>query len=187
MAIRSEPVVYGSYQIKTFKALGTWKAQAWRRDSKASDVVTADSYEDAVLAVKAQIDRWTSEQHALRGPDGYPTVAEVRAAFDAIKMTDGQSKMLIAHLAATDHILTATQLAEAASYKDYSAANIHYGGLGKLLSEELNWLPQERRHDEPVWTFTLATDAEEAARLNKHYEIREFRWRLRPQVVEALS
>ena len=95
--------------------------------------------------------------------------------------------MLLAHLNAPENILTATQLAKAAGYNDYSVANRQYGQLGYDLAHELDWSPVETSNGETVWTFTLADDADKEARSQGLKTPDEWRWRLRPEIIEAIS
>jgi hypothetical protein len=99
--------------------------------------------------------------------------------------------MLDAHLNAPDHCITATQLAEAAGYENYNAANLHYGTLGEMVSKETGYIPRRTTTGPTISTYALATDAREtcpdAARRLAADHGDEFVWHLRPQVVEALS
>lgn len=180
-------VMYGRFQIKTFKSGKGWKAQAWRKNIPAGPVEIADDYDSAVLAAKSGLDIKLATQIVERGTDGYPTIEEVRQALEVVARSDGQQKMLMAHLKAPGHILTATELSQAAAYINYAAANMHYGALGKAVSEELNWVTDVMDKGIPVWTFTLATNADEGVDLSNASNTREFRWRLRPQIVAALT
>lgn len=183
-------VCYRRHDIKTFRARDLWKARAFRGQYPIGEIVTAPSEEAAIASVKGQLDDIADSQLALRGPDGFPTVHEVRAAWQRIEPSASalQIAMLKAHIRSPDHILTATQLARAAGFDDYVIANLHYGKLGFALAEEMEWKPKEQRQGgEPIWTFTLATNADENER-NDGVEITgEWRWKLRPKIVEALA
>lgn len=177
----NNPVTYGRYTIRAMKVSSGWQARAFRNMNIASQIENANTRDAAILMVKAHLDDASAVERATRGPDGYPTSTTVRAALDQIQMTDGQLNMLNAHLDAPNHTLTATQLSQAAPYRDYQAANIQYGLLGRLLAEEMGWHPDKRNDGTPVWTTALATDAnaDEAGE-------GQFRWQLRPQIVHAL-
>lgn len=186
MASPTTSVNYGRFTIKVMKAHDAWQARAFRGDQVASDISGGETAEAAILAVKAALDEAAARERASRGADGYPAAATVRAALARIQISDGQWSMLKAHSAAPDQILTATELAQAAGYKDYQAANLQYGLLGYALAEEMAWTPDAREDGTPVWTYALATDADEDRHQSSQGE-GGFRWRLRPQVIEALS
>ena len=59
-------------------------------------------------------------------------------------LTERHHAMLKAHYQADDHTLTVTELARAARYETNSAANLHYGKLGKLLGPHLPIKPKEK-------------------------------------------
>ena len=104
--------------------------------------------------------------------------------------------MLKAHLEAPDHCITATELAAAAGYANWSAANLQYGLLGQAVAQDLNFNPRRRGDGTTIWTTTLAdaaghlSDDLDPASLHRTMERREddahFEWTMRPQVVEAL-
>ncbi len=77
----------------------------------------------------------------------------------------------------------------AAGYKDLGAANLKYGEVGRKLAEEMGWSPPENDHGVPTWTYALATDADEAVRAGEPSSghLGDWRWKMRPQVVEALT
>jgi hypothetical protein len=109
------------------------------------------------------------------------------------KLPAGYEAMLQAHLNAPDHCITATQLAEAAGYENYNAANLHYGRLGQLLAQELNYNPPKREDGTEIWTATLAwpdgeADVESMTRaVERRFDDGHFEWPLRRQVIEALQ
>ena len=97
---------------------------------------------------------------------------------DAI--TDGYRAMLKAHYQADEHTLTATELANSAGYGNYSAANLHYGTLGRLLGSHLPMEPQRREDGTPIWTTILATGNPDCL------EDERYQWIMRPELVQAL-
>jgi hypothetical protein len=176
----NDPITHGPYTIKTVKTGETWQARAFRGDHIASGIHRGSSREEALLAVKAELDAASAAERAARGPDGYPTVDAVEGGLSRIwrHTTPAQQQMLAAHLGAPGCILTATQLAAAAGYADYGLANLHYGKLGRMLAEEMDWHPGTE-----MWTFALATDANAAP--GAEMATGEWKWQLRPEVVEA--
>lgn len=175
------------YVIRSMRIAGEWSARAFRGKT-AFGVVQSGATEDAaVLATKRMIDAHNQQQRANRGFEGYPTSNEVRAALSIIKITDGQSAMLKAHLLAPDNVLTATELAAAGGYDSYVSANSQYGNLGRKLAEELDWTPP-KFDGVPTWTFALATGVDGDTRADMGalgYE--QWRWKLRPEVRAALE
>lgn len=178
---------HGRHVIRSMKISGEWNARAFRGKAAVGVVHSAPTEEAAILAAKAAIDASHAVQRAARGPDGFPTAVEVRAALAAISITDGQRAMLRAHLLAPENIMTATELATAGGYDSYVSANSQYGALGRKLAEELEWNPPEFK-GVPTWTFALAIGADGDTRADMEvmgYE--QWRWKLRLEVAEALS
>jgi len=96
-------------------------------------------------------------------------------------ITDGQHKMLAAHYAASGHKLTATELAEAAEYPSYSAANLQYGLLGRTLGSWMSLKPEKRLDGSPVWTTILALGSPDSP------DDGQFEWVMRPELARALE
>jgi len=187
--IMSNETIFGRYVIKSMQQKsGDWAARAFRGEKMVVDVHRGATQQAAIIAVKTELDVIHSRQHALRGPEGYPTAEEVRAAIRVISktITKKQWDMLKAHLRAANHIMTARELADAAGYNGYSAANMWYGKLGKNLAEELEWEPPtEKGNKEPTWTFALAEGADDDGSASS--DEGHWRWKLRREVVEALQ
>lgn len=98
---------------------------------------------------------------------------EYAAAFRRIAVAPHYMRMLQAHYHAPQRTLTATQMSKALGYPKYSAANLHYGKLGRLVGEELGWKPLPQQT-----VFVLVTFEKPA---------REWLWIMRPAVVLALE
>ncbi|MER8848547.1 hypothetical protein [Mesorhizobium australicum] len=177
---------YRRFVIKSMKVSGEWNARAFRAETTVGGKRSGPTEQAAILAVKEELDLLQSEQRALR-IGGYPTVNEVRAAFDAISITSEQQAMLNAHCQAVDHIMTATELAHAGGYDSYVSANSQYGGLGRKLAEELEWVPPMNKKGVPTWTFALATGADENGSTSPDRMDEHWRWKLRQEVVEACN
>ena len=187
MPNKPQDVIHRRHSIKTMKSGDGWQARAFRGMAAIGETVTAPTRDSAVLVVKRQLDEAAAKQRTMRGADGFPTVDEVRAALPHLKCNKAQDAMLAAHIHAPDHVLTATQLAQAAGYDDYVVANAQYGLLGRALAEELDWEPQKRKDGNPIWTLALATDADGKARETGEEIAGHWRWKLRPEIVAALS
>lgn len=86
------------------------------------------------------------------------TVEDYVKALTELKLTDNQRDMLRIHYAAPGHAVTARQLAIAIGYNSWTATNIHYGRLGRLLGEKLG-LPSDAKL-EAICTFHKAPGEE---------------------------
>jgi hypothetical protein len=72
--------------------------------------------------------------------------------------------MLRAQCRAPGASITATQLAEAAGYENYNAANLQYGTLAFNLAGVLGFTPQLMHRDGSLcWWTTLSVAGEDAA------------------------
>ena len=82
-------------------------------------------------------------------------------------------RMLTTHSSILNEDITASEMARAVGYKNFNAANLHYGKLGKRLANSLGI-----DIDENYCVFVLATF---------EYDGHEWHWIMRPQVKQALS
>lgn len=101
------------------------------------------------------------------------TTDDYVAAFRRLAVASHHMRMLQAHYHAPQRTLTANQMSKALGYPKYSAANLHYGRLGRLIGEELGWRPLPEQT-----VFVLATFEKPA---------REWHWIMRPAVAAALE
>jgi hypothetical protein len=91
--------------------------------------------------------------------------------------------MLRAHCRAPETKITATQLAIAADYENYNAANLQYGTLAFNVAGALGFTPEARRVDGSLcWWTTLAFSEENQAEENTGH----FQFIMRPELVTAL-
>nr|WP_228041124.1 hypothetical protein [Nodosilinea sp. LEGE 07088] len=114
------------------------------------------------------------------------TVDDYRRALEVIapSLSEGQRAMLTAHYNAPHRTLTATQLAAAAAYSGYQAANLQYANVAKAVADHLNYAPPKRGTSElPFWTFTLADGYWQKSKQGAS----TWYWVLRPQVIAALQ
>jgi hypothetical protein len=188
-----QETTHGRYLIRFGPRGQLFQAKAFINDRQIGETVVADDQKEALSNLRAYLDNRESQIAASRGSDGSPSTIEYAEAFVRLgKLPAGYEAMLDAHLNAPDHCITATQLAEAAGYENYNAANLHYGRLGQLLAEEMNYNPPIRDDGSVIWTATIAGwDGEvDLNRLTRAMERREndghFEWIMRPQVVQAL-
>jgi predicted HNH restriction endonuclease len=94
-------------------------------------------------------------------------------AFKQIAIAPHQSLMLQAHFHATNCDITAKQLSRALGYRNFRAANAHYGKLARLVGEKLGWKPLPEQYLGILVTFEKPE--------------KEWHWILRPAVVEAIK
>jgi hypothetical protein len=188
-----EQVAHGRYIIKLGQLDGRWVSQALQGARLVGDRQHGTSREDALKKAQTLLDEREASIISGRGADGSPSAREYAEAFDSLgKLPVSYEAMLEAHLNAPDHSITATELAEAAGYENYNAANLHYGKLGQMLAEQLNYNPPQRDDGTVIWTATLAwpdgdVDLEKLTRfMERRMDDGHFEWIMRPQLVEAL-
>jgi len=186
---------YGRYDIKSGPLKGAWAANAFRGKTLAAQG-SGGSRDEAVTNVKARLDGLDAVELAERDQDGAPSAKVYEEAFLAIgALNDGYRAMLAAHLHAPDHLISATKLAEAAGYANWSAANLHYGLLGAKVAEEIGFAPPSRSDGSKIWTCAIARDpnldlefpdTSMLEALERNIGNQHFEWQMRPQVVAAL-
>lgn len=190
-----EELTHGPYLIKAGRRGLMWQARAYLNDRQVGQNQVADTKDEALASLRDYLDKRDLVISAGRGPDGSPSALEYAEAFDRLgKLPAGYEAMLEAHLDAPNHCITATQLAEAAGYENYNAANLHYGTLGQMVALEIGYNPPRRKSDgSTIWTGALAVpgnrksaDDDDWQALYSRGDDGYFLWRLRPQVVEAL-
>lgn len=69
----------------------------------------------------------------------------------------GHLAMLEAHFRATNRKITASELARAAGYSSYAAANLQYGIFAHKLCNEIGFAPPRGNSGEPTFTYIFAT------------------------------
>lgn len=187
---------YGRYEIKSGPLGEAWAANAFRRKLLVAKAAGA-SREDALATVKADLDRLDRDERAGRDGEGAPSASVYEAAFALLipDMPDSYVAMLRAHLAAPDHLISATRLARAAGYAGYEGANLHYGKLGQRIAEEIGFDPPRREDGTEIWTCAIArdpsldTDYPDTSMLDalaRNIDNLHFEWQMRAQVVTAL-
>ena len=109
------------------------------------------------------------------------TTEEYAAVFKNLngKITASQWRMLQEFLRAPQHTLTATAAAEVAGFKTYRSFNAHFGALSRMFCDSLDCTPGKEWDGKSYKTSVLAILHETTGR-------EEYRWRLRPEVVEHL-
>jgi hypothetical protein len=98
-------------------------------------------------------------------------------------LPSGHFAMLRAQCRAPNATITATQLAAAADYENYNAANLQYGTLAMRVATALGYNPEEKHADgSPCWWTTLSYSNENQAEENTGH----FQFIMRPALVTAL-
>jgi len=195
MSYRTEK--YGRYDIRS-GPLGTqWGAHAYRGKVLVARK-TAASREDAVAALRTELEQIDGLEISGRDAEGAPSAKVYEEAFLIVlpQVSDPYRNMLKAHFEAPDFLISATKLAEAAGYESYGAANLHYGKLGKLIATETDFTPPKRANGTEIWTCAIArdpaldTEFPQTSLLEavvRNMDTGHFEWQMRPQVVEALK
>jgi len=187
---------HGRYEIKSGPLAGAWAANAILHKTVVAKAV-GSTRDEAITHLKGELDRM--EQLALSECDaeGAPSASVYERAFGHLlpDMPESYIAMLRAHLAAPDHLISATKLAEAAGYSGYEGANLHYGKLGQRVADEIGFVPPRRDDGTEIWTCAIARDTSldteypdtsmlEA--ISRNIDTLHFEWQMRPQVVQAL-
>jgi hypothetical protein len=187
---------YGRYEIRSGPLAGAWGANAFRRKTLVTKANGA-SRDEAVVAVKTELDRLDQVSLSDRDAEGAPSAAIYEHAF-ALPMPafpKSYVAMLRAHLAAPDQLMSATRLADAAGYAGYEGANLHYGKLGQRVGDEIGFAPPRREDGSEIWTCVIARDpgldtefpdTSLFEALSRNFDSQHFEWQMRPQVAQAL-
>lgn len=136
------------------------------------------SPQSAASVAKRWSDSAGARDHAntADSDDDWYTAGEYAQAFQAIEgeISQAQRKMLAAHAAAPDLILSVDEIAKAAGYDNPSIVFSQYGRLGHRLADALG-----HAHEEHVWTRLIGDDfRDEEGQVN---------WKMLPQVALALT
>lgn len=175
--------VVGPYTLVALFHKGGYHGVIWNAGSKIESVV-GDGVDDCLAKLRDRLGDLLQAQAAARG-DSSPSVTETVEALHRIapRLSQGQLQMLRAHHGAPSRRITATQLARAANYEGYQAANLQYGRVGWLLYGELP-VPLPRRASDGKLIYTCALAEEDDQRAGDEAQ---WIWRMRPHVAEALS
>lgn len=181
---------HGRYVIKAGPVAGQWKARAFLSGAKQGSGIVAEatgsSQEAVVESLRQQLEEKDRAFLKSRRYDEVtkfhvPSSGEYEIALAITSFHASQRAMLKAHAEAGRRGMTATELARAGGYSDFSSANMHYGKAGRLLAESLGVEvpPSSSRDDLP--TAVLATWIETPGEENIGL------WIMYPELVEALK
>jgi hypothetical protein len=171
---------YRGRQLVAAKDGTTTSGVVWKAGKKVFRH-TGTNLQDVLETLRSHVDEGFAEVVRLRteplNGDDY-----VRALQTVLKdLSDGHCAMLKAHYHAPNQTITATELAAAAGYKSYSAANLQYGNVGKALYEELPVDIPRRDDGSLIYTSAIAT-ADEKTENEVHWT-----WKMRPEVAYAVE
>lgn len=115
-----------------------------------------------------------------REPISYLAALETLFKKKSKKIQNG-FEMIKANYRSEGRRITASSLANAAGYDNYSTGNEQYGSFAHELSNILGLEPEQSRDGKPVWTFAICDASEEK---DKHGH---FQWILKQDVATALE
>ena len=117
----------------------------------------------------------------METPYPVPTAAQYVEALKAVSISAAQRKMLMFHYLAHNRTVTYTELAAAAEYDSYGAANLHYGRLGAALGEQLKmpFVPLSTDSDTPFFSSAIGT--------SKKYEGTEYMLIMHHELAKAIE
>lgn len=109
----------------------------------------------------------------------HPTTETYIQALQAVlpDTPDSHLRMLEAHISADKGVLTATQLAKAAGFENFNAANLQYGRFCHRLCDETGFAPPIGNSGEPTYTYVIA----EAKKVGQS----DWEWTLYPEFISA--
>jgi hypothetical protein len=113
------------------------------------------------------------------------TVEQFKEALLAVRdknLPDTHLTMLRAQCRSPNSTITATQLAQAAEYQNYNAANLQYGTLAFNIAGHLGFSPAKRPDGTPRWWTTLSYSDGAAG----DSDAERFQFIMRPELVQAL-
>lgn len=171
---------YRGYRILSALNEGRFKGRIWKGNQVIHDTEGRD-IDDTLARLKRFIDERIEYEARAAGstPDETRVLEGLRTILP--RLHAGQLAMLKAHYHAENQEITATELADAASYASYSSANVHYGTVGKYLYEIAPIDLPKYKDDSPIYTFYLAEAATDLGNEEN------WRWKLRPEVSKAIK
>lgn len=172
---------YRKYKLVARLIQGSYKGRVYDPNGEQLGDFDGKTHEELISTLRIFVDELINEKANSRTLA--PVASEYVQAFQNIinDIPDSYLAMLKAHYIAPDQTMTATQLAEAGNYKNWSSANLHYGLLGKRIYEEMPMKLEARADGTLIYTGALATEG--MASQNE----KEWLWKLRPEVSDAIK
>jgi len=108
------------------------------------------------------------------------SVEEYKLGLHSIRrrMNPKHFEMLQAQYAAPNRTVTAPQLAKAVGYPSFSPVNLHYGKLGRMLSDALGRTPKRDIDGTIYWFLVLSSGAHSKS---------GYLWTMHPELAMALE
>jgi hypothetical protein len=172
----------GKYTLVARMYQGNYRGFLWH-GGKVIENDAASSLDDAWEKVFGRLYEHLSVEAEARR-DVPSSEAEAQQAFMNIssRLSIGQKAMLREHLSAKGRRLTATQLAAAAGYKGFSAANLQYGLLGAMLYGEMPRPLPLNKNGKPAMTFMIADGVD-----NNEGTADQWIWAMRDDIASGLA
>ncbi len=155
-------IIHRGYAVIAATVNGRPSAAVYRGPGNMLRRLEAEGIDDVIAEAVGWIDQRREAYVAARVlPGGNRTAVasaeEFGEALDLLELSRPEAAMLAAHARAEDLRLTAAELARAGGYADFSAANLHYGLLGRRFAEAMDLAPIAQRDDgSRIWTTALA-------------------------------
>lgn len=179
-AARTADVSYGYYRIVAARRGARGQAVAYAGTLKICDVA-ADTEDEAVQALKAQLDARTAAFQIQRDDEGWPCAAEYREAISAIphEQAAPMLRLLQAHGRRPNACATVNELGRIVGL-DPADVLKHYSRLGRKLNAHLRLSRTRRKSDGQ--RYVVDSFASVSAIPNTD----QMAIQLRPEVVEAV-
>lgn len=171
----------GEYTLVARLHKGAYRGALWHGGHIVQQV-EGYSLQDVYRKLEALLYERQAAKAAARKGVG-PSVEEAVKALNRVlaKASHGQRSMLRAHFHAPEQRITATQLADAAGYGSYSAANLQYGLLGAMLFAETPEDLPRRSNGTPIMTCAIASGEDQRDGGEEHWV-----WKMRPHIEQGL-
>ena len=111
-----------------------------------------------------------------------PDAAAYRSAFDRASLTPQERKLLRCHASTFRRTATMRSLAQKAfDSESAQRVNLAYGRLAHRVANHLDWTPDRRADDSPIWMSVIAEGWQPSV---QNAEAREFEWTMVAMVAE---
>jgi len=173
----------GEFTLIARQVNGIYEGALWSQ-SRTVQRVNGRDLDSVYQQLHALLDHRLADRIAARlgrEPSAEEAVRALVRVFP--NMSVGQRTMLRAHYKAPGRTITATQLAQAAGYANFSAANLQYGLLGAMLLAEI---PEDlpRRQDGSRVTICALASGDYP---EKGADAPNSVWNMRQHIAEALK
>ncbi|MSU73554.1 hypothetical protein EXS56_00240 [Candidatus Kaiserbacteria bacterium] len=108
-----------------------------------------------------------------------PTSDQFAAYFRSNPLSESEEKMLLLNYFSPNHTITSWNLAAAMGWKNFPAANLHYGGLAGRAAEAMGLVPP---NEDYAVSFFVDFYMPESGKDDGHWQ-----WIMWPQLVEAIQ